>query len=61
MQLGLIFIDCSYQSAVRPGSKGPFRKRVRDWLTNSFREPRAGSSFLALLPVSRTLAQVFYK
>lgn len=59
----LIFIDCSGQSAVRRGFKGPFRKRVRVWLTNSFREPRAGSSFLGLLPtpLPRKLAQVFYK
>lgn len=53
----LIFIDCSGQSTVRRGFKGPFRERVRGWLTNSFREPQAGSSFLA----PRPLAQVSYK
>lgn len=47
----LIFIDCSGQSAVRRGFKGPFKERVRVWLTNSFREPRAGSSFLAPPPL----------
>lgn len=46
----LIFIDCGGQSTVRRGFKGPFRERVRVWLTNSFREPRAGSSFLVPPP-----------
>lgn len=53
----LIFIDCSGQSTVRQGFKGPFRERVRVWLTNSFREPQAGSSFLA----PRPLVQASYK
>lgn len=53
----LIFIDCSGQSTVRRGFKGPFRERVRVWLTNSFREPPAGSSFL----VPRPFAQVSHK